>query len=173
MIDSVDIDKIKVIISYLSEKIYKLHVTKLLKLFYYIDFISCAERGDDASITNDIYYKLPYGPVPSFIKSEIDNLEGAVIEDKFKSQFADIIRLKESEDSYGKLVVSKGKKYDLRKISPYEKKLIDEIIKKLGGKTASFLTKKTHKEKPYLLTGINSVIDYSLANELGGRKVLN
>lgn len=172
MNDSINIDKIKVIIPYLAEKIGKLHVTKLLKLFYYIDFISCAERGG-ASITNDVYYKLPYGPVPSFIKGEIDNLEESVIEDKFKSQFADIIILKKSKDNCGKLVVSKKKKYDLRKISPYEKKLIDGVIKKLGKKTAGFLTRKTHKEKPYLLTGNNSVIDYSLANELGGRKVLN
>lgn len=172
MIDSINVDKIKVIIPYLAEKIDKLHVTKLLKLFYYLDFISYAETKG-SSITNDIYYKLPYGPVPSFIKSEIDNLEEPVMEDEVKSQFSDIITLEDSEDKYGKLVVSKKKKYDLKKLSPYEKKLIDEVIGKLGCKTASFLTRKTHKEKPHLLTSNNSVIDYELAYELGGRKALS
>ena len=172
MTDSINVDKIKVIILHLAGKIDKLHVTKLLKLFYYIDFISYAETKD-SSVTNDIYYKLPYGPVPSFIKSEIDNLEEPVMEDEVKSQFSDIIRLEDSEDKYGRVVISKKKKYDLEKLSQYEKNLIDEVIKKLGKKTAGFLTRKTHTEKPYLLTSNNSIIDYELAYELGGRKALS
>jgi len=171
MNDVIDIDKVKTIILYLIDKTEKLYVTKLMKLLYYIDFISYSER--ECSITNDIYYKLPYGPVPSFIKNEIDNLEEPVMEEGVKSQFSDIIRLIEGEDKNGKIIVDKTIKYDLRKLPKYEKDLIDEIIKKLGKKTATFLTKKTHKESPYLLTSGNSIINYELAHTLKGRKVLS
>jgi len=171
MTNTIDIGKVKIIIAYLADKIDKLYVTKLMKLLYYIDFISYAETKG-SSVTNDIYYKLPYGPVPSFVKNEIDNLEEPVMESEIKGQFADIIRLDNSKDKNGKVVVGK-KKYDLKKLSQYEKDLIDEVIKKLGKKTASFLTSKTHREKPYLLTNNNSVIDYELAYRLGGRDVLS
>jgi len=167
----IKVDKTKTIILYLAKNVKKLYVTKLMKLLYYIDFLSYAERG--SSVTNDIYYKLPYGPVPSFVKSEIDNLEGPVMEDQFKSQFSDIIDLKNSNDQYGKIVtVKEGKSYDLRLLPEYEKDLIDVVIKKLGDKSASYLTRKTHREKPYLSTSENAVIDYGLAKLLGGRKVL-
>jgi len=171
MVDTINVDKIKVIISYLADKVDKLYVTKLMKLFYYIDFISYAERK--SSITNDVYYKLPYGPIPSFIKSEIDNLIGSFSEEDIKSQLFDIIELKENENRYGKIVVSKNKRYNLKELSEYEIGLIDEIINKLGDKTARFLTNKTHKEQPYLLTSKNSIISYGLAEKLGDRKVLN
>ena len=98
MVDTINVDKIKVIISYLADKVDKLYVTKLMKLFYYIDFISYAERK--SSITNDVYYKLPYGPIPSFIKSEIDNLIGSFSEEDIKSQLFDIIELKENDKLY-------------------------------------------------------------------------
>jgi len=171
MVDTINIDKIKVIISYLADKVDKLYVTKLMKLFYYIDFISYAERK--SSITNDVYYKLPYGPIPSFIKSEIDNLIGSFSKEDIKSQFSDIINLEEGENKYGKIIISKNKGYNFKKLSKYEVDLINEIIKKIGGKTARFLTNKTHREQPYLLTSKNSVISYELAEMLGDRKILD
>ncbi len=171
MADSINIKKIRTIILYFVDKVDRLYVTKLMKLFYYIDFISYAERK--SSITNDIYYKLPYGPVPSFIKNEIDNLEEPVVEGWVKSQFSDIIYLKEAKDKYGKIIEDRDKKYDLRMLSSYETDLINKVIDKLGNRKASVLTKKTHKEAPYKHTSENSVISYELADELGGRKVLD
>ena len=172
MANTISIDKVKTIISYLAEKTDKLYITKLMKLFYYIDFISYAERS--SSITNDIYYKLPYGPIPSFIKSEIDNLViNPTDESGIESQFSDCITLEEDKDKNGKIIKNIGKGYNLKDLSEYELGLINEIIKKLGGKTAKALTNKTHKEKPYLLTSENSVISYELAKTLGGRDVLD
>lgn len=168
---SINIDKVKTLILYLSDKVEDLYVTKLMKLLYYLDFISYAERN--SSVTNDIYYKLPYGPIPSFIKNEIDNLETSSMENGVKSQFSNIIELKESKDKYGKLIIAKDKKYDLKQLSKYELDLANEVIAKIGKKTATFLTKKTHKEKPFLATSYNSIIDYELSKTLGGRAVLN
>jgi uncharacterized phage-associated protein len=171
MANTINVDKIKTIISYLAEKTDKLYITKLMKLFYYIDFISYAERN--SSVTNDIYYKLPYGPIPSFIKSEIDNLVINPMDKSVESQFSDCIKLQEDKDKNGKTIIGFGKGYNLKNLSEYELDLINEIIKKIGDKTAKALTNKTHKEKPYLLTSENSVISYELANTLGGRDVLD
>jgi uncharacterized phage-associated protein len=166
---SIDIIKLKTIVSYLADNVEQLYVTKLMKLLYYIDFISLAERG--SSITNDTYYKLPYGPVPSFTKNEIDNLDSS-LEKEIKSQFADIVKLETPKDNFGKLIKNK-KKYDPKILSAYEKNLIDAVVSKLGGKTAVALSAKTHKEKPYRLTSFNSIIDQSLAATLKGREILN
>jgi uncharacterized phage-associated protein len=138
-----------------------------MKLLYYIDFISFSERR--SPVTGDVYYKLPYGPVPTFVKNEIDNLElppGSEV----VSQLSDSLALQEK--TYGKVVIKKVTNYNLQKLSDYEKGLIDEVIQKIGSKSSTFLTNKTHKEKPYLLTNANSVIDYELADTLNGRAVL-
>lgn len=170
MANTVNIEKVKVIASYLADKINNLYVTKLMKLFYYIDFISYAERG--APVTNDIYYKLPYGPVPSLIKNEIDILSGNVMEEGAKSQLSNNIKLEDGKGGYGKLVVNMNKNYDLKVLSEFELELTDYVIKKIGRKSASYLTNKTHDEKPYTLTNENAVISYKLAEVLGGREVL-
>ena len=112
--------------------------------------------------------------------NEGDRLEENLIPDliefskeDIKSQFFDIINLEEGKNTYGKIIISKNKEYNLKKLSKYEVDLINEIIKKIGSKTARFLTNKTHKEQPYLLTSKNSIISYELAEMLGDRKILD
>lgn len=171
MLSSINIDKVKIILSYLADRVDNLYVTKLMKLLYYIDFISYAERG--SSITNDTYYKLPYGPIPSFIKNEIDVLHNSTMESSTRSQLFNIIELKDPKTKYGKIVANKGKRLDADELPSYELELINDVITKLGNKSATVLSNKTHKEKPYILTTMNSVISYDLASALGGRKILD
>jgi len=166
---TIDIEKINIIISYLADKVEDLYVTKLMKLLYYIDFISLKERG--SSITNDTYYKLPYGPIPSFIMNEINNLQTNP-DAEWGSRFSDNLIV--VPDKFGKKVERIGKSVcDTSKIAPYEIELINEVISKLGNKTAKFLSDKTHQEKPFLLTSENSIIDQSLATSLSGRDILD
>ena len=47
----------------------KLGITKLNKLFYYLDFISYRDRGD--SITGEKYIRLPMGPYASKLVDKI------------------------------------------------------------------------------------------------------
>lgn len=163
MISKIDLDKVIDILLYLTENIESLYVTKALKIFYYLDFISLSERG--APITNDIYFKLPYGPIPSFIKNEIDNLSVGE-----NSQLKDYFNIEKKGTS--KLIKkNKGIKRKL-KFSEYEKTLIGYVVTKIGKKGTSQIVEKTHKEKPYLLTEDNSIIDYSLSSTLNGRKIL-
>lgn len=164
----INIEKVNDILSYFADNVQDLTVTKIMKLFYYVDFISFAEK--DIPVTNDTYYKLPYGPIPSFIKNEINTIT-----------FSKVLGLKANDSQLSKnfsvesktigrykgfIIKNLGKKTPLKNLSEYEVELVKRVIKKFGTSTAKELTNRTHKEKPYLLTNENSVIDYGLAKLL-------
>jgi uncharacterized phage-associated protein len=167
----IDFEKVGIIASYFAENTKELYVTKLLKLFYYLDFISYKSRG--ASVTNDIYFKMPYGPVPSNIKDHIDLLsEDNIFGGEFKSQLSPYIKLEKSADGNGNLIISKGKEYNLRKLSNSELELVKCIAETFKDTKAKALSNQTHREKPWLSTSDFSVIDYGLADGLDVEKIL-
>ena len=67
-----ELEKIKQSSQYFAKNIPSLYFTKFLKLLYYFDFLSVLERGKP--VTNDTYYHLPYGPVPTVIKDQLTML---------------------------------------------------------------------------------------------------
>ena len=167
----VDLEKVGIIAAYFADNTKELYVTKLLKLFYYLDFISYKMRG--ASVTNDVYLKLPYGPVPSTIKNEIDVLSVEnILGTGFKSQLSSYIKLEKGKDDNGNIVISKGKEYNLRKLSNAELELMKSIAETFKNTKATTLSNQTHREKPWLSTSANSVIDYKLAEGLDIAKIL-
>jgi len=167
----VDLEKVGIIAAYFADNTKELYVTKLLKLFYYLDFISHKMRG--ASVTNDVYLKLPYGPVPSTIKNEIDVLSVEnILGTGFKSQLSSYIKLEKGKDDNGNIVVSKSKEYNLRKLSNAELDLMKSIAETFKNTKATTLSNQTHREKPWLSTSANSVIDYKLVEGLDIAKIL-
>ena len=167
----VDFEKVGVIASHFAENMDKLYVTKLLKLFYYFDFIAYKVRG--SSVTNDTYFKLPYGPVPTVIKSEIDLLFSSdTIGGDYRSQLAKFVELEEDHDNNGKIVKNRIKNYSLKKLSDFEMSLITSLIDRFKDTRTKIISNQTHKENPWLMTSDNSVIDYELANQLDIKKIL-
>lgn len=175
-----ELERIKQSIIFLSSEISDLYFTKLLKLLYYFDFISVLETGKP--ITNDVYYKLPFGPVPSFIKDQLNLLRkeskaqekelfSAQRDDFFKSIFEDCIELSLDKKTSGFLVKSKTTS-DYNYLSDYEKKLLKDITDEFKGKSTTDLVEKTHLEPPYLQTAPNNVIDYKLAFYLDRNSIL-
>jgi uncharacterized phage-associated protein len=161
-----------IIASYFANNTNELYVTKLLKLFYYLDFISYKMRG--APVTNDTYLKLPYGPVPSAIKNEIDILSVEnILGKEFKSQLSSYIKLERELDSNGRKVISNKNKYNLRKLSNFELDLIKKLAKTFKNTKATILSKRTHREKPWLSTSDNSIINYKLAESLDISNILS
>lgn len=174
-----EIGKIQQATAYLSNKIENLYLTKFLKLMYYFDFISVLERG--VPITNDTYYHLPYGPVPSFIKDQIvslkdewkkSNSEALEIEtDSFSSIFLNFVEL----DVNKKKSIIKTKAdfaNDFSYLSEYEKTLLDDIVSQFKDVKTPNIVKQTHAEPPYIQTPENNVIDYRLAFYLDRDKIL-
>ena len=167
----IDFEKVGIIASYFAENTKELYVTKLLKLFYYLDFISYKTKG--ASVTNDVYFKMPYGPVPSSIKNSIDLLSVEnILGKEFKSQLSPYIKLQKGADGNGNLIISKGKECDLRKLSNTEVELMKVIAETFNDTKAKTLSNQTHREKPWLSTSDFAVIDYSLAESRDVNKIL-
>jgi len=167
----IDFGKVGIISAYFAENTEGLYVTKLLKLFYYLDFISYKTRG--ASVSNDVYFKFPYGPVPSAIKNSIDLLSKEnILGEEFKSQLSPYIKLQKNADGNGNLIVGAGKEYNLRKLSNSEIELVKCIAETFKDTRAKQLSNKTHEEAPWLSTSDFSVIDYELSLELEVESIL-
>jgi uncharacterized phage-associated protein len=169
----IDFEKIGLIASYFAQQTEKPYVTKLFKLFYYTDFAAYAMRG--ASVTGDTYYKLPYGPVPTVIKNEVDLLSmEMILEEKYKPQLSKYIALATDKDKFGRIVVSKSdKKVDLCKtLSSFEVDIVTAVAKQFNKSGAKELSDRTHKEKPWLLSSVNGPIDYTLAKELDIKSII-
>jgi len=170
---------------YFASNVSDLYLVKLMKLFYYLDFISVRETGK--SVTNDTYFHLPYGPIPSFIKDNIDSLDSKVKEEEKKilnpndsptpswlqisSVFDGFLQL--NTKGQGKIAAPlAGKIFDGTKLSEYEKDLLVDIVKDLGGKTVQQIVDMTHSEAPYVQTSPSQVIPYDLAFQLDVRQIL-
>lgn len=168
----IDFEKVGIIASYFADNTKELYVTKLLKLFYYLDFISYKTRG--ASVTNDVYFKMPYGPVPSSIKNNIDLLDDKnIIGEEFKSQLSPYIKLQKGANGNGNLITRvNNKEYSLRKLSNSEISLIKCLAETFKDTKAKVLSNQTHREKPWLSTSDFSVIEYSLSEGLNVNKIL-
>ena len=156
-----------------------------MKLFYYLDFISVRETGK--SVTNDTYFHLPYGPIPSFIKDNIDSLDSGIKAEEVKildpNQTGTPVWLKISSifdgvlelNTRGKGKIAKvvnGQAFDSNKISEYEKNLLADIVRDLGNKTVQEIVNMTHSEPPYAQTSPSQAIPYDLAFQLDVRQIL-
>lgn len=176
----INIEKVNDILSYFAENVPDLTVTKTMKLFYYVDFVSFAEKGKPVS--NDVYYKLPYGPVPSFIKNEVSliilrsNSASPEVDSQLSetdSQLSEnfIAEQKKIGKYNGFVIIKKGRKTSLVHLSKYETDLVKRVADKFGSCTAKQLTAATHKEKPYIYTSENSIIDYNLSKYLNVKAI--
>lgn len=141
-----------------------LYQTLLYKYLFYIDFYSFSVNNK--SLTDAIYYKLPYWPVPLaikekmdiFINNDKDSLESLPDEQKlFIEQYKDYIidNVETSDIIKHRLQISKDVELPL---SDSEKQLIDNVFNKLSsklGKQINEISTKdmvniSHQEKAYI-----------------------
>ncbi len=151
------------VIYYLTTKFGKLYQTLLYKLLFYIDFFYYDLYWN--SLTDTVYYKLPFWPVPLSIKTKIDMLiadkkwDKYVIEDKWDNKdfdlyknFLDVV----SED--GKWIV-KGNwdKLNIETIlTKNELSIIDSVLQKLIEKT-----KDNWENNPYDRITTKWIVEFS------------
>lgn len=178
----IELDKIRNIAIYLADGIPNLYFTKFLKLLYYLDFISVQEVG--SPVTNDTYFALPYGPIPTFIKDNVDLLDASNrqseanllkdpsvamdIYNNTKSIFDGYITLRNN----GGTILKRSKAFDVNALSAYEKTLLDDIINQFKNSSVKDIVAKTHSEAPYAQTALNNVIDYRMAFLLNIKEIL-
>lgn len=134
----------------------KLGITKLNKLFYYLDFISFRDRK--ISVTGETYVRLPMGPVASNLKKKI------IIDAEKKSL------VKEDQDQSMKF--GKRNRYsaltepDLSVFDEYEKKLLENICKTFKDWTTDQMIAQTHSEAPWVFSESNKAINYKDADDI-------
>lgn len=144
-------DKLKELIIYVAEKCMEdptFGATKLSKILYFADFLTCGERG--VAITGATYIKLPRGPVPQELASAQDDLE--------KSGAIRVRKVPYYAYMQHRIIPIREAKLDL--FSAEEIALVDAIIQKLWGVNAADISHYTHRLAGWRIAEDGDVIPY-------------
>jgi len=134
----------------------KLGLTKLNKLFYYLDFISYRDNGE--SVTGETYVHLQMGPFAA-------QLQNKIIKEAEKQKL--ITQDKDESAKFGK-----RNRYqaltapDISVFSSYEKKLLNYICAKFKDWNTDQMIAQTHSEAPWVFSEANGSIDYKNADDI-------
>lgn len=134
----------------------KLGITKLNKLFYYLDFISYRDRG--LSVTGEVYKRLPMGPFASHLKEEII----------INAEKRGLIKETEEESAkFGKRNNYKAlTETDLSKFDAYEKELLEYLCITFKDWSSDQMIAQTHSEAPWVFSEPSKTLDYKNADDI-------
>lgn len=160
---NIPIQKLKAIILYFCENTDSkfLGKVKLMKLFYFLDFIHVKRFG--APVTFDLYVKLEHGPIPSTIKGMVDDAG----EDVDHSALADTIDI-ERPDGTSMLKVVPRRKFsedDRKLLSDNEMNVLAQVCARFGDKNTAYIEEASHREAGWQRTPMYKEIPYTLAAE--------
>jgi uncharacterized phage-associated protein len=157
----ISLPKLKAVLLYFCENtdLRFLGKVKLMKLFYYLDFIHVKKFA--SPVTYDRYVKLDHGPIPSTIKNMVDDLEC----DPDSSVLADVIDVVHSDGQNIHRVNPKRKMTDAdRKLfSVNEVKVLEEVCSRFGDKNTRFIEEASHKEAAWNSVAMLQETPYTLA----------
>ena len=125
---------------------------KLAKLLYFVDF-DLYEK-EQRSLTGDVYYAFPMGPVPSRLEKITEEMAGKRI-----------LRVEQKAEHEGYLpteIYTHLTEPDLSVFDAEEKKMLDRIVLKYGHLTGRQLEDLSHAEAPYAGTELRKAIPYEL-----------
>lgn len=134
----------------------KLGITKLNKLFYYLDFISY--RDNKESVTGETYLHLQMGPFAPHLQDKI------IIEaekQKLITQDKDESKKFGQRNRYQAIAVP-----DTSVFSPYEKELLNYICKTFKEWNTDQMIAQTHSEAPWVFSEANKSLDYKNADDI-------
>ncbi len=134
----------------------KLGITKLNKLFYYLDFISYRDRKQN--VTGEVYKHLPMGPFAS-------ELQDVIIKVAEKDKL-----ITQSEDDSAKF--GKRNRYQALKESnvavfdDYEKSLLSYLCTTFKNWSTDEMIAQTHSEAPWVFSEVSKPLDYKNADDI-------
>ena len=150
---TLDLEKIENIISYIASKVKNLTITSLNKYLWYIDMLSFNQRG--ISITGLTYEHEKFGP--TIINQEYNEI--SLLDDKYKREDY------ENENGTITKIVS-NKNYNLSQLNKNEIKIINSIIKLLKDKNVTEISGMSHKEEGWKRTKRYENISFEYAMNL-------
>lgn len=132
---------------------------KLMKLFYFLDFMHVKKYG--VPVTYDNYVNLEHGPIPSAIKNLVDS----AVDDIDNSALGDTIHFERPEDFEMYRVVPNRKfsKEDEKYLSENELEILKKVCIRFADKNTKFIEEASHQEAPWRETRFLEQIPYSLA----------
>lgn len=132
---------------------------KLMKLFYFLDFMHLKEYG--SPVTYDKYVNLEHGPVPTTIKNLVDT----ATEDIDVSELADTIYV-EVPDNYPMYRILPRRQFleaDKGYFSETEIEMLNKVCLKFGEMNTKQIEDASHLEAPWKETNFLDEIPYTLA----------
>lgn len=144
------------VVLYIAKELKRSDFHKIFKILYFSDREFLAQYG--FPITGDSYIAMDAGPVPSKIYAIFKIVRG----DSYMTDKEDFGSLFIVEDW---MYIHTIKEADLRKISPAEKQVIDECLKKYGN-----LSYDEIKEKSHDIAWRSTPRDYTISLEDIGRE---
>lgn len=160
---TISLPKLKAIIKYLCHNTNPnfLGKTKLMKLFYFLDFTQVKRYG--VSITGDTYYHLEFGPIPTIIKNLVDS----VSDDLGTALLSDIIQVNcnDGHDIHKIICLKPFTPSDKEYFSPVELQTLEDVVKKFKDYSTQQIVDASHKEASWRLTQDLEIIPYQLAAE--------
>jgi uncharacterized phage-associated protein len=160
---TISLPKLKAIIKYFCQNTDPafLGKTKLMKLFYFLDFLYIKKYG--ISVTGEVYYHLDFGPIPTTIKNLVDsvgdNPESAMLSDTIEIQCHD------GHDIHKVVCVKPFTKEDEEYFSETELGALQDICQRFNKHSTSQIVDCSHKDAPWRLTRDLEIIPYELAAE--------
>lgn len=132
---------------------------KLMKLFYFLDFMHLKAYG--SPVTYDTYVKMEHGPIPSFIKNLVDT----ATDDIDSSLLADTIHIEtpQGTNMYRVLPNRKFLESDKKYFSPTELDILEKVCARFGNKNTQYIEEISHNESAWSETELLDIIPYELA----------
>lgn len=134
----------------------KLGITKLNKLFYYLDFISYRDRGK--TVTGETYKRLPKGPFA-------DSLEEKILKPAQEKKL--IERKEDKSEKYGlRNRFQTLKSYDPQVFDEYERELLRYLCSTFHDWSTDQMIAQTHSEAPWVFSKPSKALDYKESDDI-------
>ena len=134
---------------------------KLMKLFYFLDFLHVKKYG--SPVTYDNYVNLEHGPIPSailnLVNSAIDDVDNSVLADTIKFERIDGIDMRRI------VPIREFREGDKKYFSSTELNILEEICNRYKNSNANSIEEASHKESPWKNTRFLDTINYELASK--------
>ena len=121
---------------------------KAAKLLYFADKTHLIKYG--RPILGDVYFCLPYGPVPSLALNEMnDAIAAPEVEDVDRNIFMEVIKVR--RPFFGRPVFESRKQFNRDIFSQSELSVLKEVTEKYGQMSAGELVELTHNEPTWTI----------------------
>ena len=160
---NIPLPKLKAILLYFCSNTDRrfLGKTKLMKLFYFLDFMHLKKYG--TPITYDKYVHLEHGPIPSVIKNLVDSasndLDNSLLSDTIMIEHCDGLGMQRITATHPFIVE------DERYFSATEMEIMRSVCQRFGDKNTKFIKDAAHSEAPWRKTAMLEEIPFSLVVE--------